>query len=107
MSSLEIFGLFLRRAGLQALSPCLDGKKFEDWWEFSADPVPAHTRKGLISLITLGAWTLWTHGNPVFFDGASPSVSRAMESASEELHLWGLAGARGVNHLLALLPNKE
>ena len=35
------------------------------------------------------------------------SVSRALVSASEELHLWGLAGARGVNHLLALVSNEE
>ncbi|KAG2630233.1 hypothetical protein PVAP13_3KG503202, partial [Panicum virgatum] len=90
---------FLRRASLQVLSPCLDGKLFEDWWEISADSAPAHIRKGLNSLIILGAWTLRTHSNRCVFDGASPSVSRAMVSASEELHLWGLAGARGVNHL--------
>jgi hypothetical protein len=42
-----------------------------------------------------------------FFYGASPSVSRALVSASEELQLWGLAGARGVNHLLALVPIEE
>ena len=63
--------------------------------------------KGLNSLIILGAWTLRTHSNRCVFYGASPSVSRAMVSASEELHLWGLAGARGVNHLLALVSNEE
>ena len=81
--------------------------KKKDWWEFSTDSVPAHTRKGLNSPITLGAWTLWTHRNRCVFDVASPSVSRALVSASEELHLWGLAGARGMNHLLALVPNEE
>ena len=37
------------------------------------------------------------------FDGASPSLARALLIASKELHYWGLAGARGINYLLALV----
>ena len=38
--------------------------------------------------------------------GASPSVSRALMLAVEELHFWDLTGARGITHLLALAPHE-
>jgi hypothetical protein len=41
------------------------------------------------------------------FDGASPSLARALLIASKELHYWGLAGARGINYLLALVPSES
>ena len=37
-------------------------------------------RKGLKSLIILGAWTLWNHRNNCVFDGASPNLARAFYS---------------------------
>jgi hypothetical protein len=57
-------------------------------------------------MIILGAWILWNHHNRCVFDGASPNIARALLLASEELHLWGLARARGITHLLALATRR-
>lgn len=56
------------------------------------------------SLVILGAWTLWKHRNRCVFVGAAPSVARALLLTSEELHLWGMAGARGISYLFDLQP---
>ena len=49
-------------------------------------------KKGLDSIIILGAWTIWKHRN----------ISCIILGIKEELHQWSFAGARGVSHLLAL-----
>ena len=59
-------------------------------------------RKGLNSLIILGAWTLWNHRNKCVFDGASPNLGRALLLTGEELQSWGLAGA--ISCLSAVVP---
>ncbi|GJN25278.1 hypothetical protein PR202_gb13084 [Eleusine coracana subsp. coracana] len=53
-------------------------------------------RKGLNSLITLGARIIWTHRNGCVFDGVAPSLAGALGVAQEEKHLWEMAGARGL-----------
>ena len=58
-------------------------------------------RKGINSLIILGAWTLWTHRNKCVFDGAAPSVAGALSVAEDERRSWSLAGARGLSVLAA------
>jgi hypothetical protein len=61
------------------------------------------TRRGLNSLIILGAWTIWNHRNKCVFDGASPSMVEILILAGEERRQWMIAGARGLSHLVAPL----
>ena len=61
-------------------------------------------RKGINSLIILGAWTLWTHRNKCVFNGAAPSVAGTLAVAEDERRSWSLAGARGLSLLDALVP---
>jgi hypothetical protein len=61
-------------------------------------------RQGVNSLIILGAWILWNHRNRCVFDGAAPSVARALVVAREERRLWTIAGARGLSILSTHLP---
>jgi len=56
-------------------------------------------RKGINSLIILGAWTLWTHCNKCVFDGADPSVVGALAVAGEERRSCSLTAARGLSLL--------
>jgi hypothetical protein len=49
-------------------------------------------KRGLNSLSTLGAWTLWNHRNRCVFDGASPSLARTFHLTSEELYSWCCLG---------------
>ena len=52
-------------------------------------------KKGLNSLIILGAWTIWNHRNRCVFDGTPPSLAGALLLASEEQRFWKLAKAQG------------
>jgi hypothetical protein len=61
-------------------------------------------RKGLNSLIILGAWSIWNHRNRCVFDGISPSVPKVLSALEDDLLQWSFAGARGVSYLLALVP---
>ena len=63
--------------------------------------VADQAKKGLNSVVILVAWSLWTG----VFDGLQPSISGLLSTIRDELHLWDLAGARGITHLLALQPN--
>lgn len=64
-------------------------------------------RKGLNSIIVLGAWIIWKHHNRCVFDGASLNMAAAFLLAKEELFNWSLARARGISHLLALVQDGE
>jgi hypothetical protein len=39
------------------------------------------------------------------FDGINPNPNGALLLIRDELLLWSLAGARGISHLLALVPS--
>jgi hypothetical protein len=53
-------------------------------------------KKGLNSMIVLGAWILWKHRNSCVFDGDAPSMVTALSQAHEERTAWKMAGARGI-----------
>jgi hypothetical protein len=53
-------------------------------------------RKGLNSLIILGAWILWKHRNACVFEGARPSIQHILQNFSLERKLWHLAGAHSL-----------
>ena len=83
--------------GLATLAPQPDENSFDDWWDRSALMVSGDTRKGLNSLIILGAWTIWKVRNDCVFNGATPTITTALTRAREEAHLWSLAGAKGLS----------
>jgi len=100
----EFWFNLLRQVGLQALSPQPTENSFLDWWERASNATNNMVRQGVNSLIILGAWILWNHRNRCVFDGAAPSVARALVVAGEERRLWTTAGARGLSLLSAHLP---
>ena len=93
---------FFSRIGLQAFSPRSTETSFHSWWERVSNAASDMVRKGINSLIILGAWTLWTHRNKCVFDGAAPSVAGALAVAEDDRRSWSLAGARGLSLLDAL-----
>ena len=98
--------LLLRGVGLHSLSPQPTVASFDDWWSNANSRVEGEVRKGLNSLIILGAWSIWNLRNRCVFDGVSPSLSLIMVQVRDELKLWGLAGARGISYLTALAPEE-
>jgi hypothetical protein len=52
----------LRQVGLHLLAPQPTDYVFDDWWEVSL-ATSGLTRRGLNSLIILGALTIWNHRN--------------------------------------------
>ena len=75
---------------------------FDDWWCKVNNLVNGQVQKGLNSPIILRAWSLWKHRNRYVFDGMAPSLGVAWALTTEELHLWMLAGARGMSCLSTL-----
>ena len=67
---------------------------FADWWRKVIKKVPKDLRKGVNSLIILGAWMIWKHQNACVFEGVAPSVNTIMRELKDELSLWCLAGAK-------------
>lgn len=51
----------------------------------------------LISLVTLGAWSLWKHRNRCVFDKCNPSAAVVLAAAREELTGWRMAGAKALS----------
>jgi hypothetical protein len=60
-------------------------------------------KKGLDSLIIMGAWIIWIHRNRCVFDGMSPSLTSILALADEERSRWETAGAKGICSLAASL----
>jgi nuclear pore complex protein Nup210 len=73
---------------------------FDDWWDRSWHAALEQQKKGLNSLVVLGAWVLWTHHNFCVFDGAAPSITRALIVNSEEQRLWEIVGTRSLSSFL-------
>ncbi|GJN36984.1 hypothetical protein PR202_gb25893 [Eleusine coracana subsp. coracana] len=72
---------------------------FDAWWGNTSSVVPELQKKGLNSLVMLGAWTLWTHRNGIVFDGLSPNLNRAITITNEEKRLSEMAGTRSLSSL--------
>jgi hypothetical protein len=56
-------------------------------------------RKGLKSIIILGAWMVWNHRNLCLFDSISPNLVGVLLLAFEVIFFWSLAGAQGISFL--------
>jgi hypothetical protein len=96
----------LRNFGLHSLAPQPDVGSYLGWWESVGNIAAGLTRKGLDSLIILGAWTLWNHRNKCVFDGCSPSVVMSLRAANEERMQWEIAGAKGLCQLAVPLAER-
>jgi hypothetical protein len=93
----------LRQVSLHLLAPQPTDYLFDDWWEKVGMATSGLTRRGLNSLIILGAWTIWNHRNKCVFYGANPSMMKILILAGEEQRQWMIVGARGLSHLVAPL----
>jgi hypothetical protein len=90
-----------RKFGLHSLAPQPTVTSFLNWWEEVSEVVSGVTRKGLNSLIILGAWTIWIHRNKCVFDGLSPCLTYILAWADEERSRWEAAGAKALCSLAA------
>ncbi|GJN03142.1 hypothetical protein PR202_ga20551 [Eleusine coracana subsp. coracana] len=86
----------LRRIGLGLLAPQPSDVNFYKWWQAAVSSVDSSRRRGLNSLIILGAWSIWRHRNYYVFNGASPSIGRALVLVGAEACLWSMVGAKGL-----------
>jgi len=91
----------LHYAGLSVLAPQPSDTTLNDWWRKVENCVDSEVRKGLNSIIILGAWTIWRHRNDCVFNGASPRLGTTLVLAKEEALLWSLARAKGLPHQIS------
>jgi len=102
--SRQVWYNILHKVGLQGLSPQPGNNSFDAWWVNTNSGIDEQTKKGLNSIIILGAWSIWNHHNHCVFDGSQPSLSSVLVAVKDELLLWSLAGAWRISNLLALEP---
>jgi hypothetical protein len=88
----QFWYLILRQVGLHSLAPEPNDLCFDEWWEKVHMTTSALTRKGLNSLIILGAWILWNHRNRCVFDGAAPNMVESLILLGNERRMWMMAG---------------
>jgi nuclear pore complex protein Nup210 len=98
--AMQVWFQLLNKVGLSALAPQAADTSFEDWWIKVDKLVPKIFKKGINSLIVLGAWMIWKQRNNCASNRAMPNMQRILTHIEEEAHLWCLAGARE----LAWLP---
>jgi hypothetical protein len=94
----------LQQVGLQSLAPQQTDLVFDEWWEKTNMAASGITKRGLNSLVILGAWTIWNHRNKCVFDGINPNMAEALILLEEERQLWMTLGAQGLSHLMPRLP---
>jgi hypothetical protein len=86
--------------GLGAFAPQVSEISFQEWWRQVLSSVSTPNRKGLNSLIILGAWTLWRHRNDCVFKGAAPCLATTLVMAGEQLVTCNMVREKG----LAMIP---
>jgi len=89
----------LQSLNLVALVPNRRTTSLMDWWKKSWRKISKQCKKGFNSLVILGAWILWKHRNACVFEGSAPNLQLALQSFSDELHLWQAAGAKRLRAL--------
>jgi hypothetical protein len=89
----------LQPLNLVALVPNQKTTSLADWWKRAGRKLPKQHKKGFSSLVMLGAWILWKHRNACVFDGSAPCLQVALQAFRDELHLWQVAGAKGLRAL--------
>lgn len=88
----------LSALGLGHLTPTADEESFAEWWRRMSLRVSKNRKKGLNSLIILGAWCLWIQRNRTVFEGES-SLSRILRIFLDECTSWAMAGAEELKRL--------
>jgi hypothetical protein len=68
---------------------------------------PARLQQKASSLANLRATFTFETRNHCVLDGASPNLAGALLLPKEELLEWSLARAKGITHLLAIVPDEE
>jgi hypothetical protein len=99
--SRQVWAVILHKLGLGSLAPQPSVNNFSGWWCKAIKGLPKDTKKGLNSLIILGAWEIWKHRNHRVFEGGSPCIQFVLQNVREECGLWCSAGARGLSRLLS------
>jgi hypothetical protein len=93
--SREFWFSLLSHFGVAALAPQPSDQSFDDWWRKVDEASSGDVKKGLNSLIILGAWSIWRHRNDCVFNDIVPNMNVALRLAREEAFCWSLAGAKG------------
>ena len=96
--------LAFSRLGIATLAPSNGDSVFADWWRLAHRRMAKQHKKGLNSLIMLGAWLIWKHRNSCVFDHGRPNVQDVVQTISLVQQVWCLAGANKLVALWVTIP---
>ncbi|GJN05368.1 hypothetical protein PR202_ga22989 [Eleusine coracana subsp. coracana] len=85
--------------GLLDSAPSPNDKVLADWWRKARKHATKEKRKGLNTLIILGAWMLWKHRHSCVFEEAQPNIQKILSDFHMKRQLWHLAGASSLRAL--------
>jgi hypothetical protein len=85
--------------GFDNLSPSGDKISFADWWRKVCKRIHKSKRKGINSVIILGAWCLWIHRNKAVFNEENPSLGTIKCVFVDEMVCWIKVGAKHLENL--------
>ena len=99
MVARQVWSRLLQPLELTDLVPLQNERSFADWWRKMLSRVKKVQKKGVNTLIILGAWTIWKHRNACVFQGVSPLVNTILWELKDGHDLWCLAGAKKLQGL--------
>jgi hypothetical protein len=73
--SRDLWFTLLLQFGFASLAPQASHQSFDDWWRKVDNAASGDVRKGLNSLVILGAWSIGGMENDCVFNGAILSVN--------------------------------
>lgn len=95
----EFWFKVLNHLGLASRAPNQSELSFVDWWHRACKHLQRDKKKGLNSLIILGAWMIWKHCNRCVFESTNPSLGVLLSDLQVQHHLWCRAGAKALREL--------
>jgi hypothetical protein len=99
MMARQVWFNLLRPLSLGEYIPRQRERNFAEWWRKVVKRVQKEHKRGVNSIIILGAWMIWKHRNAYVFEGAALSVTSIMRDLKDEHNLWCVAGARKLQGL--------
>uniref|UniRef100_A0A0E0KLF1 Uncharacterized protein n=1 Tax=Oryza punctata TaxID=4537 RepID=A0A0E0KLF1_ORYPU len=84
-----------------AVRVIVGSSRIEREWQMAKRSIHAHITQGLKSAFLTTLWEIWMERNNRIFRGIESTSTALASKIIDELHLWELAGAKGVQRIIS------